>query len=68
MTLIEKMLHSPKLPQYMRELKEILDEEKQRRRQFLHSLREDQKAEFINGEVVVSRRLLWNTKALPPIS
>jgi Uma2 family endonuclease len=53
MTLLEQMVHSPRLPQYVRELKEILVAERPKRRQFLDALREDQKAEFINGEVVV---------------
>jgi Uma2 family endonuclease len=53
MTLLEQMLHSPRLPQYMRELKGILDAERPKRRKFFDGLREDQKAEFINGEVVV---------------
>jgi len=47
------MVHSPRLPQYLRELKEILVAERPKRRQFLDALREDQKAEFINGEVIV---------------
>src|SRR4051812_42245508 len=47
------MLHSPRLPQYLRELEDILDDEKERRRKFFEEVREDQKAEFINGKVIV---------------
>jgi hypothetical protein len=34
MTLLEKMVHSPRLPQFMRELKDILDAERAKRRRF----------------------------------
>jgi Uma2 family endonuclease len=53
MTLLEQMVKSPRLPQFMRELGEILEAEKEKRRLFFEQLREDQKAEFINGEVIV---------------
>jgi Uma2 family endonuclease len=51
MTLLEQ--NSPRLPQYVRELEEILEAERERRQRFFEELREDQKAEFINGEVIV---------------
>jgi len=53
MTLLEQMVHSPRLPQYLRELKDVLTAERPTRRKFVNELREDQKAEFINGEVIV---------------
>jgi Uma2 family endonuclease len=53
MTLLEKMLHSPRLPQYVDELKVVLAAERTARERFINELREDQKAEFINGEVIV---------------
>jgi Uma2 family endonuclease len=53
MTLIEKMLHSPCLPQYLRTLEDILEDERERRRKFFEEVREDQKTEFINGKVIV---------------
>jgi Uma2 family endonuclease len=53
MTLLEQMVHSPRLPQYVRELKDVLSAERGKRRRFFDDLRDDQKAEFINGEVVV---------------
>jgi Uma2 family endonuclease len=53
MTLLEQMVHSPRLPQMVRALEDILDAEKPRRQKFLDQLKEDQKAEFINGEIIV---------------
>ncbi|HTW95638.1 MAG TPA: Uma2 family endonuclease [Tepidisphaeraceae bacterium] len=53
MTLIEQMVRSPRLPQYVRELEDILDAERRKRRKFFDEIREDQKAEFINGEVIM---------------
>lgn len=53
MTLLEQMVHSPRLPQYVRKLNGVLDAEKAKRRRFLDEVREDQKVEFINGEVIV---------------
>ncbi len=47
------MVHSPRLPQYVRELKDILVSERSKRRRFWDTVREDEKAEFINGEVIV---------------
>ena len=53
MTLLDPLLHSPRLPHYVRELASILDAEAAARERFFEEIREDQKAEFINGEVVV---------------
>ena len=53
MTLLEQLVRSPRLPQMVKEMKDVLAAERPRRRKFFHELREDQKAEFINGEVVV---------------
>lgn len=53
MTLLDQMIQSPRLPQYLRELKDVLVAERPRRRKFFNELREDQKSEFINGEVIV---------------
>jgi Uma2 family endonuclease len=53
MTLLEQLTHSPRLPQYVRELQDILDAERQKRQRFFEDLHEDQKAEFINGEMIV---------------
>ncbi|HEX4794145.1 MAG TPA: Uma2 family endonuclease [Humisphaera sp.] len=53
MTLVQQMLRSPRFPQYVRELEDILEAEKDRRRRFQDEVSEQQKAEFINGEVIV---------------
>jgi Uma2 family endonuclease len=50
---VETLARSPKLPRLVDELQGLLREEAERRERFYRELREDQKAEFINGEVVV---------------
>jgi Uma2 family endonuclease len=49
-----ELLKSPKLPQYVEELKHALAAEKGRRLRFYRDTPEGQKAEFINGEVIVN--------------
>ena len=46
------LLQSPKLPDYVRELRSFLDAEDEKRKAFYRELRDDEKVEFINGEVV----------------
>ncbi|MGE0087120.1 MAG: Uma2 family endonuclease [Desulfococcaceae bacterium] len=54
MDLIKEQLHrSPKLGLYYRDIRTVLHEERKKRRQFYEDVREDQKSEFINGEVIV---------------
>jgi len=54
MEFITEQLHrSPKLGLYYRDIRTTLSEERKKRRQFYDEVREDQKAEFINGEVIV---------------
>lgn len=53
MTVLDPLLHSPRLPQFVQELESILDAERAARVRFFDDVREDQKAEFINGEVIV---------------
>lgn len=53
MTRLEPLLNSPQLPLYARALQSFLDEEYHKRESFYDWLTEDNKAEFINGEVVV---------------
>jgi len=54
MELITEQLHrSPKLGLYYRDIQTTLSEERKKRRQFYEDVREDQKAEFINGTVIV---------------
>ncbi|RJP23822.1 MAG: Uma2 family endonuclease [Candidatus Omnitrophota bacterium] len=51
-TIVESILQSPKLPQVVDKLKESMEDEQRRRQQFIEEIREDQKAEFINGEII----------------
>ncbi|MFI5381189.1 MAG: Uma2 family endonuclease [Tepidisphaerales bacterium] len=53
MTAVEEILRSPRMPEYVRQINEAAELEKARRQRFVDELREDQKAEFINGEVIV---------------
>lgn len=52
-TVLTPLLRSPQLPVYYRRLGRLLAQEQKRRKQFYDSLTEDQKAEFINGELIV---------------
>lgn len=51
---LKEILNSPKLPDYVEELKQYLAVEDARRMAFYESMRDDEKAEFINGEVIMS--------------
>jgi Uma2 family endonuclease len=51
-TVLEKLLESPKLNLFYAQLHRIVDEEQVRREHFYATLREDEKSEFINGEVI----------------
>lgn len=50
--LLEKLRNSPKLKLYLEEIQEILSAEHEKRKQFYKQIKEDDKAEFINGEIV----------------
>jgi Uma2 family endonuclease len=50
---IEQLLHSPRLPEAVRRLQAVTQAEAQKRRYFYEVITEHQKAEFINGEIVV---------------
>jgi Uma2 family endonuclease len=50
---IEKLLQEPALPLLVQQLQEILAREQERRQYFYDVVTEEQKAEFINGEIVV---------------
>lgn len=52
-TLIDQLLHSPQLSLYYQQIHAVLEEERTRRQQFYDTITEQEKAEFINGEVVV---------------
>jgi Uma2 family endonuclease len=52
-TVLEQLLESPKLNVVFAQLQRIVSEEQTRRAHFYATLREDEKSEFINGEVIV---------------
>ncbi len=51
--LIEPLKHSPQLPLALKKLQQVLTEEMQRREQFLDETNSNQKAEFIDGKVII---------------
>ncbi len=53
MTIIDQIVQSPRMPQYVQELVHILEAERIAREKFYEWLPDDKKAEFINGEVIV---------------
>ncbi len=50
--ILEQILQSPKLVLYSQHIQDVISEEQQRRRQFYEDIT-DEKAEFINGEVII---------------
>ncbi len=52
-TIMEQLLHSPRLSLYYQQIQVVLEQEHTRRQQFYATITEQEKAEFINGEVVV---------------
>jgi Uma2 family endonuclease len=50
---LEQLLRSPRLPEAVRRLQAIMRAEAKKRRYFYDVITEQQKAEFINGEIVV---------------
>lgn len=57
--LLEPLLRSAGLPVLVDELMQAVEQESQQRREFIASLSEDVKAEFINGEKVVHSPSKW---------
>lgn len=51
-SLLDKLLHSPRLPIYVQEIQAVLADEAQKRQNFYAQISEQDKAEFINGEVI----------------
>lgn len=51
-TVVARLLHSPKLFFYYQELHDAVEQEQARRRQFYATMTEQEKIEFINGEIV----------------
>ena len=50
---LEPLVGSPKLPDYVQELNSLLASERERRQRFYEEVTEEFKAEFINGEVIM---------------
>ncbi len=51
--LVDEILKSPQAPVVLQEVQLALDEEKQRRETFYNDISEQEKVEFINGEVII---------------
>jgi Uma2 family endonuclease len=49
----QQLIRSPKLPLYVQRFQSLLRAERDRREQFYEQVSEQQKAEFINGEIVI---------------
>jgi Uma2 family endonuclease len=52
-TVLDPLIQSPKLPLYIRRLEAALAEEQLKRARFYDTVREGEKTEFINGEVIM---------------
>ena len=52
-TLLKSIINSPKLPMYFKEIQQVLENEQQKRQQLYEEMTEQEKVEFIEGEVVV---------------
>jgi Uma2 family endonuclease len=52
-TAVQQLLQSPELPVHVQRLQDLLQTERERRERFYDEMSEQQKVEFINGEVVV---------------
>lgn len=57
--IIEHLRRSPRLPQVTQQLQAILQAEQQARQRFYDQVTEEQKAEFINGEIIVQTPVRW---------
>lgn len=57
--LIEELKQKPNLKMLVNELTQLLQEEEQRRKDFYNSISESDKAEFINGEVIMHSPVKW---------
>jgi Uma2 family endonuclease len=51
-SILEPLIESPKLYTYVSELEDVIEREKELREQFYNEITEDDKAEFINGEII----------------
>lgn len=51
--ILEKLIESPRLSLFHRQIQQVLEAEQVRRTRFIETMTEGEKVEFINGEVVV---------------
>ncbi|MEE4355532.1 MAG: Uma2 family endonuclease [Desulfococcaceae bacterium] len=51
--ILEQIVRSPKLELYSRQIQSVLYEERKKRERFYKEITEQQKAEFINGEIIM---------------
>ncbi len=51
------MLDSPNAPKLLKEIQSVLEEERKKRNAFYNDITEQEKAEFINGEVIIHSSL-----------
>jgi len=58
-TAMQQLIRSPRLPVHVEELQSLLQEERARRERFYEEMSEEQKVEFINGEVIVQTPAKW---------
>ena len=58
---LEQLLRSPRLPEAMRRLQAAVRAEAKKRRHFYDVITEQQKAEFINGEIIVHSPVKYAT-------
>lgn len=56
---MQHLIRSPRLPAHVQELQSLLREERARRERFYKEMSEEQKVEFINGEVIVQSPAKW---------
>ncbi len=49
---IEKIIHSPMLPEILKQIEAKVQEEQKKRQQFYEMINEDTKAEFIDGQII----------------
>jgi Uma2 family endonuclease len=57
--LMEELKGKPNLKLLVNELTQLLQEEEQRRQEFYNNISENDKAEFINGEVIMHSPVKW---------
>lgn len=56
---VQQLLRSPGLPVYVRQFQSLLQAEREKRKRFYEEMSEQQKIEFINGEIVVQSPAKW---------